>query len=109
MRSCRRVRACWYRFSTNKAQACSHVISKRVRMAAMHAVLDLLLRPFNSVSALIGAGGWVLPWIFAIALLMWTLIAERWLYFRRTFPAKPAALPAPWRGGGAREGRRWGE
>ncbi|HEY9547345.1 MAG TPA: MotA/TolQ/ExbB proton channel family protein [Solimonas sp.] len=63
----------------------------------MHAVLDLLLRPFNSVSALIGAGGWVLPWIFAIALIMWTLIAERWWYFRRIFPAQRAALHAQWR------------
>ncbi|NGY03707.1 MotA/TolQ/ExbB proton channel family protein [Solimonas terrae] len=63
----------------------------------MHAVLDLLLRPFSSVSALIGAGGWVLPWIFATALIMWTLIAERWWYFHRIFPAQRAALHAQWR------------
>jgi biopolymer transport protein ExbB len=62
----------------------------------MHAVLDLLLRPFASVSALIGAGGWVLPWIFATALIMWTLIIERWWYFRRIFPAQRAALHAQW-------------
>lgn len=64
----------------------------------MHAVLDLLLRPFSAVSTLIGAGGWVLPWIFATALIMWTLIAERWWYFRRIFPAQRAALQAQWRG-----------
>lgn len=63
----------------------------------MHAVLDLLLRPFSSVSTLIDAGGWVLPWIFATALIMWTLIAERWWYFRRIFPSQRAALHAQWR------------
>jgi len=71
----------------------------------MHAVLDLLLRPFASVSALIGAGGWVLPWIFATALIMWTLIIERWWYFRRIFPAQRAALHAQWRQ--RRDHRSW--
>src|SRR3546814_12179286 len=28
---------------------------------------------------------------------MWTLIAERWWYFRRIFPAQRAALHAQWR------------
>ncbi|MGH8447339.1 MAG: MotA/TolQ/ExbB proton channel family protein [Solimonas sp.] len=60
-------------------------------------LLDALLSPFSSVSELIEAGGWVLPWIFATALIMWTLIAERWWYFRRVYPARRAALQAEWR------------
>jgi biopolymer transport protein ExbB len=63
----------------------------------MQRVLDLLALPFGSVSALVGAGGWVLPWIFVTALVMWTLIAERWWYFSRVFPAQRAALQAQWR------------
>ncbi|WP_020650075.1 MotA/TolQ/ExbB proton channel family protein [Solimonas variicoloris] len=58
--------------------------------------LEWLLAPFGSVSALIEAGGWVLPWIFVTALLMWTLIAERWWYFRRIYPAQREALRAQW-------------
>lgn len=59
-------------------------------------MLDLLLSPFSSVSTVIDAGGWVLPWIFITALIMWTLIAERWWYFRRIFPVRRAALYAEW-------------
>jgi biopolymer transport protein ExbB len=60
-------------------------------------VVDALLSPFSSVSELIDAGGWVLPWIFVCALIMWTLIAERWWYFRRVYPAQRVALQAQWR------------
>ena len=61
----------------------------------MH-VVDLLLLPFSSTGNLIDAGGWVLPWIFVTALIMWTLIAERWWYFRRIYPQQSAALQAEW-------------
>lgn len=57
---------------------------------------EILLAPFASASELIEAGGWVLPWIFVTALVMWTLIAERWWYFRRVHPARRAALQAEW-------------
>ncbi|NKF23785.1 MotA/TolQ/ExbB proton channel family protein [Solimonas marina] len=63
----------------------------------MPRVLELLALPFSSVSNLIGAGGWVLPLIFICALLMWTLIAERWWFFRVIYPARRAALQAEWR------------
>ncbi|WP_028081431.1 MotA/TolQ/ExbB proton channel family protein [Solimonas soli] len=59
-------------------------------------LLDTLLSPFASVSELIAAGGWVLPWIFVCALVMWTLIAERWWYFRRVYPLQRAELRAQW-------------
>lgn len=59
-------------------------------------LLDRLLLPFTSSATVIEAGGWVLPWIFLTALIMWTLIAERWWYFRKLFPALRAELQAQW-------------
>lgn len=57
---------------------------------------EMLLLPFTASASVMEAGGWVLPWIFLNALIMWTLIAERWWYFRRLFPGLREQLQAQW-------------
>jgi len=59
-------------------------------------LLELIFAPLTAASNLIDAGGWVLPWIFATALIMWTLIAERWWYFRKLFPLLRRQLEQEW-------------
>lgn len=56
-----------------------------------------LLTPFESVDAFIEAGGWVLPWIFLAGLVMWTLIVERWWYFRVAFRRERDAMTQAWK------------
>lgn len=55
-----------------------------------------LLAPFESIDAFIEAGGWVLPWIFLAGLIMWTLIVERWWYFRFGLPRDRQTLVQAW-------------
>ncbi|HEY0915089.1 MAG TPA: MotA/TolQ/ExbB proton channel family protein [Solimonas sp.] len=55
-----------------------------------------LLGPFESVDAFVEAGGWVLPWIFLSGLVMWTLIVERWWYFRIGFRRERQAMTQAW-------------
>lgn len=55
-----------------------------------------LSAPFESVEDFFRLGGWVLYWIIAAALLMWTLILERWWYLARIHPAQLAARRAAW-------------
>lgn len=64
------------------------------------AVLDLLGAvvgaPLESIQQLFATGGLVLWAIFAAALVMWSLIVERWWYFRRQFPETRARLRREW-------------
>lgn len=59
---------------------------------------DAFLSPFASIDAFVEAGGWVVWWILAVALTMWTLIAERAWWFARVYPALRAEADARWRG-----------
>jgi len=63
----------------------------------LEALFEGLLAPFESVEAFVEAGGWVLPWIFLSALVMWTLIVERWWYFSRAFRGERAAMVERWK------------
>jgi biopolymer transport protein ExbB len=62
-----------------------------------------LAAPFGSIQDFFQLGGPVLFWIFAAAMLMWTLIVERAWYFRRVYPRTRDALRREW---GARSDRR---
>lgn len=55
-----------------------------------------LATPFESLDDLFNAGGPVLKWIFAAALVMWTLIVERYWFFIFIFPKRRAHMRAVW-------------
>lgn len=57
---------------------------------------DALAAPFESLDDLFGAGGPVLKWIFAAALVMWTLIVERYWFFIFIYPRRRAELRRAW-------------
>ena len=57
---------------------------------------DALTAPFHSIQDFFDAGGPVLWLIFAAALVMWTLIIERWWYFREIFPHEQESLRLQW-------------
>ena len=64
-----------------------------------------LAAPFQSVGDFFHLGGWVLKWILLAAVVMWTLILERWWYFARIHPQELARRRAEWVG--RRERRSW--
>ncbi len=69
----------------------------------LDAVLAGLWAPMQSIREFVEAGGWVLGWIFAAGLLMWTLIFERYWYFARVYPHAKTRFESQWR---ARDERR---
>lgn len=69
-------------------------------------MLPVVAEPLTAIGDFVRAGGWVLPWIVATALVMWTLILERWWYFRSIYPEQRRAFCSEWL---AREDHRsWG-
>jgi biopolymer transport protein ExbB len=52
--------------------------------------------PLMPVQRFMDAGGFVLWWIFAAAVLLWTLILERYWYFRRIWPRRREAVRRSW-------------
>jgi biopolymer transport protein ExbB len=61
--------------------------------------------PFESVGDFFHLGGWVLKWILLAALVMWTLILERYWYFARIHPGEFRHRLAAWMA--RRERRSW--
>jgi biopolymer transport protein ExbB len=63
-------------------------------------LLDAALRgaaaPFASMAELLNTGGWVLPWIALVGLVMWTIIIERLWYVVRVHPRRVAAIRDAW-------------
>lgn len=55
-----------------------------------------LMTPFVSMADFFDAGGPVLVVIFFTALIMWTLILERYWYFGRIFPRQQELLREAW-------------
>ncbi|MDI3258172.1 MAG: MotA/TolQ/ExbB proton channel family protein [Sinobacteraceae bacterium] len=47
---------------------------------------DVLLAPYDAVAALVGAGGPAVLFIFIAGATMWTLIFERFWFFRKRLP-----------------------
>ncbi|MDB5986174.1 MAG: MotA/TolQ/ExbB proton channel family protein [Nevskia sp.] len=56
-----------------------------------------LRAPFDSVGEFFHLGGWVLKWIVLAAIVMWTLIIERYWYLRRVLPGELATRRAEWK------------
>lgn len=52
--------------------------------------------PFEGISEFVDAGGWIVWWILATAVTLWTLIAERVWWFRRVLPAARRAAAERW-------------
>ncbi|MDR3417425.1 MAG: MotA/TolQ/ExbB proton channel family protein [Nevskia sp.] len=61
--------------------------------------------PFESAGDFFHLGGWVLKWILLAALVMWTLILERYWYFSRIHPAEVRRRLLMWSERGER--RSW--
>lgn len=60
-------------------------------------MLDFLFAPFNAVADLVAAGGPAVEWIFMASLLMWTLVVERYWFFKNELPRQAAQTLAQWR------------
>ena len=60
-------------------------------------MLDFLFAPLEAVGDLIDAGGPAVEWIFIASLLMWTLVIERYWFFRKQLPPLASATLAQWR------------
>ncbi|MFA5941547.1 MAG: MotA/TolQ/ExbB proton channel family protein [Sinimarinibacterium sp.] len=59
-------------------------------------MLDLLLAPFTAVSELVESGGPVVEWILISCIVMWTLVIERYWYFRYVLPRQADAMLKVW-------------
>lgn len=57
---------------------------------------ELLLSPFTGILEFVDVGGWVVWWILATAVTLWTLIAERVWWFYKIYPAARNAAVARW-------------
>lgn len=55
-----------------------------------------LLSPLDAIGDFMRTGGWVLWWILAAAVILWTLILERYWFFLRLFPRIRARIRAVW-------------
>lgn len=60
-------------------------------------MLEWIQSPFEGIAAFVEAGGPVVWWILAVAVTLWTLIAERVWWFARVYPARRASAAARWR------------
>lgn len=60
-------------------------------------IVDGLATPLRAVEDFLNAGGPVLYAIFGAALILWTLIVERYWFFMRTHPQQCRAYTAEWR------------
>lgn len=59
-------------------------------------MLEFLLAPFTALERLIEAGGPVVVWIFIACIIMWTLILERYWFFKRELPLQADLLLNEW-------------
>jgi biopolymer transport protein ExbB len=62
----------------------------------LDAVIEGVLTPLRSIQDFMAAGGFVLWWIFVAAVLLWTLILERYWFFRRVLPRRRLAVKTQW-------------
>ena len=60
-------------------------------------LIEKLLFPFTSVQALVHEGGPYVILIFLCGFLMWTLVIERFWYFKRILPRQVADTIETWR------------
>ena len=57
---------------------------------------EWLAAPFTGITEFVDAGGFVVWWILAVAVTLWTLIAERFWWFHRVYPEARAAAASRW-------------
>ena len=60
-------------------------------------MFEPLAHAFSGVDEFIAAGGAILPFIAGAGVVMWSLIAERYWWYWRVYPAQRAAVAARWR------------
>jgi biopolymer transport protein ExbB len=58
--------------------------------------MDLFANAWNGIQDFLATGGWVLNWIFALTLAMWTLIAERLAYYLFAHKSIKTSLKREW-------------
>jgi biopolymer transport protein ExbB len=69
-------------------------------------MLKMLTTPFAALHTMRELGGPVVLWIFAACVIMWTIVIERYWYFRRILPVQTAQMLQEWQ---ARKDRlSWG-
>lgn len=75
------------------------MVAETVVTGLVHAawLQEALRAPFTSLDDFLAAGGWVLRWILAVALVLWTLVLERYWYLWRVYPKRLALRRAAWR------------
>lgn len=59
-------------------------------------MLEFFTAPFTALGQLINAGGPVVVWIFIACVVMWTLVIERYWFFKHELPRQAAALLQEW-------------
>src|ERR1051326_1712800 len=84
------------RSSTSRAPACWPNGSRRRPRAVLETLLHWLFLPFTAVRDLIAAGGPAVFWIFCACLTMWTIVLERYWYFRHTLPEHAQEMLSKW-------------
>ncbi|HEX4870943.1 MAG TPA: MotA/TolQ/ExbB proton channel family protein [Nevskiaceae bacterium] len=57
---------------------------------------EALLQAWGALADFLDTGGWVIWWLVAAGLVMWTLIVERWWWFTRVFPRRLRAVQTAW-------------
>ena len=62
----------------------------------MESVLEFLLKPLEAALNLIEGGGPYVFWIFMCGVIMWTLLLERFWYFKRVLPAESRQALQTW-------------
>ena len=67
--------------------------------------MEFIQAPFIAIRSFFETGGQVLWAIFAVTMLMWTLIIERYWFFRSELPSRIAAKKSEW--DGRTERRSW--
>lgn len=56
-----------------------------------------MLNPFTDVRDFLEAGGPVVQILLVVALILWTLILERFLYYRRAMPSELREIEQTWK------------
>jgi biopolymer transport protein ExbB len=59
-------------------------------------MLDVIALPLTTFKEMRALGGPVVNWIFIACVLMWAIVIERMLYFRRVLPAEAKRLLEQW-------------
>jgi biopolymer transport protein ExbB len=59
-------------------------------------MLKVLTAPFGALHTMRELGGPVVLWIFAACVIMWTIVIERYWYFRSILPLQTAQMLQQW-------------